>query len=182
LNHVRAVKPAAQSRFDYGDVNLLVREILKSHRNGDLEKRRFDLLDQWLNFTSELNHEILLALVTVHLDAFAEVVQVRGRVQACFIARLLQHRRQHVAGRTLAIGARDVDAPEFLMGIAQRLAETEGIGEVFFNGRSTDPAEHGQPGKQVIDGLLVGHSLKLLQNGPELSTGLVFTTISTYFG
>jgi hypothetical protein len=48
-----------------------------------------------------------------------------------------------------------------VVGIIQSFAQRNGIMQIFFYGSSPNAAEHGKPGKEIIDRLLVSHAAKI---------------------
>ena len=74
---VRAVETSAQSHFYDCDVDILLSEILKRHRRGNLEKRGSDGLEKLQSLFHEIDDIALRDGLTVHPDALAEIDQMR---------------------------------------------------------------------------------------------------------
>lgn len=69
-----------------------------------------------------------------------------------------------MAGGSFAIGAGNMYGFECMLRVAQFVAQTNGIGKIFFKRRCANTTEHGQFGKKIIDGLLVVHNLLQICN------------------
>lgn len=93
-NDVGAVAPSAKPYFHDGHVHLPFREVGERQRGRYLEKRRLHLVDERLVLAHEIDYALFRYHVAVDADAFAEVAQVRRRVEPDPIARALQHRGQ----------------------------------------------------------------------------------------
>jgi hypothetical protein len=68
----------------------------------------------------------------------------------------------------LTIGTGDMNAFELQIRVSEKLTEGTGVGKVFLIGSRANPAEHGQPGKKIVDGLLVIHSGKSIKRDATL--------------
>ncbi len=63
--------------------------------------------------------------------------------------------------RTLTVCAGNMNGFELLLRVLQCFAQGNGVVQIFFYGSSTNTAEHGKPGKEIIDRLLVSHAAKI---------------------
>lgn len=154
---IGAIKASSEAGFDDCDVDLLFDEVVECHGDGDFEEGRFYGVDERLDALYEPGDIVFCDHLAVDADAFAEVVEVWGGVEACFIAGGLKDGGEHVAGGAFAVGASDMDGFEPVVGVAERFTECDGIGQVCFDGGGSDAAEHGEAGEQVIDRFVVIH-------------------------
>lgn len=70
-----------------------------------------------------------------------------------------------MTGAAFAIGAGNMNGFELLMGLLQKFAKGQRIGEILLISSGPYPAEHGKPGIQVIERFLVIHLCKYREGG-----------------
>ena len=106
---IRGVEATSQTRFDHRNLDPLTAKMFECHCGSHLEERQPDTLHRRAVHIDKFDHFALRNLHTIDTDSLAEIVQVgRGeesRAESC----RLQHRRDDVRGRALAVRARDVD-------------------------------------------------------------------------
>ena len=88
---VGRVESSAESHLYDGDVDFFFREVVESHACSHLEERELHLLELLLVIADKINDILLRNHLSVDAYAFAEVAQVRGGVQACFVAAFLKN-------------------------------------------------------------------------------------------
>lgn len=130
-DEVGGVQPSAQSRFDDGDLDVALVEVVEGEGRGHLEERESELLHAVVVFVHEVHDFLLGDHLSVHEDPFAEIAQVRRGVEPRAVARLLEYRGEHVRHGAFAVGAGHVDREIVALGIAQVLAE---CGDAFQSG------------------------------------------------
>lgn len=69
-----------------------------------------------------------------------------------------------MANGTFTICAGNMYAFKFFLRISEKAAKPEGIGQVLFKGSSANSTEHGKPGEEIVEGLLVGHEAKIVSS------------------
>jgi hypothetical protein len=87
---------------------------------------------------------------------------VRADVEASFQPLRLARSSQHVAHRAFPVGASDVHGAEFVLWVAQMLAQSKCIGQIFFVCHLAHPLVHGQPGEKEIERFFVIHRNEML--------------------
>ncbi len=66
-----------------------------------------------------------------------------------------------MAGAAFSVGAGNMNAPEFLMGIVQSRTKGYGVVKIFPDGSAAYPAEHRQLCIEIVNRLLVGHTANI---------------------
>ena len=106
---IRGVEATSQTRFDHRNLDPLVAKMFERHCGGHLEERQPDTLHRRAVHTDKFDYFALRNLHAIDTDSLAEIVQVGRGEESRAESRRLQHRRDDVRGRALAVRARDVD-------------------------------------------------------------------------
>lgn len=88
--------------------------------------------------------------LAVNFDALPKVTVVRRGVETSLPSLSSEYGGEEMGDGAFPVGAGDVDGGKFLFRMTQTLAESDGVGQVFFEGRRPNPVEHGQLGKEVV--------------------------------
>ena len=127
---VRGVEAAAEARLEDGHVDLPFGEFQERRRGDQLEERRGVLhvggADRFVMRTQafgEGDDRGVGQRDAVDLDAFADLHQVRARVEARATAVRALDRFDHRGGRALAVGASDVETRLRALGVADPRGE-----------------------------------------------------------
>src|SRR3989338_2298622 len=120
---IGCVEAAAHAGFDDGGVNLLPGKKEKCKRSGELEEcgREPVLLGEGAYAAGESGELAVRYLLPADPDTLAEADEVGAGVEADAHAGCLEDARGERGGGALAVGACNVDAPEFPFGVAQEL-------------------------------------------------------------
>jgi hypothetical protein len=134
-------------------------ECIKGHPNSRLEKTA--ALQMGAVFLHKGNNFFFIDRNSVYPNALPEIEEMGRRVQPNPVPGRLEHRREQVAGRSLAVGAPYVDAGKRLFRMVQGLHESLGFLQVDFVVRSsTGMLKYRKLGIQPSRCLLKSHAAK----------------------
>ena len=126
--HVGAIQSAAHAHFDDSDIDRKVPKVHKGHPHTHLEEAQFQGLKRGFPALDKVHDKIFRAGLAIEPNALPIIDQMRRRVQAHPVARLLQAAGHHVRGGTFAIGAPDMYGLEAPLRMPQGLHEGPGFG------------------------------------------------------
>ncbi len=122
---VGGVQPPPHARFQYGGVAALLHKIMKGHGGVKLKFRH--PLALGLKLAKQGNQKIRLRRqiffgnpMAVQLNPFPEVLHIGGDKQPCLQPGVPQDRRRHRRRASLAVGARDMDQLQLILGVPQQ--------------------------------------------------------------
>ena len=141
LNDICSVEATSQARFDNGNLDIALRKVVESHCGGHLEEGELQTLHLCLVAVHKIDNLLLGNHLAIHSDALTEVGQVGRGEQARMIARLLQHRRQHIRHRALAVGAGNMNYKVVALWVANRTAKLRNTLQARFVGIASDLLE-----------------------------------------
>ena len=159
---VGAVEASPEAHLNDGYVHPLLFEVLESQSCGQFEERGVQGLEERALLLHEVDDALLGNHLSVDPDSFAEVHQMRTRVQADPVARRLQDGGQRVADAALAVGAAHVDGMVRLVRMAEVLVQPVGVLQSLLIRSGPDVLEQGGYVEEVIDGFLIIHFYLLI--------------------
>ena len=119
-DYIGGIKFAPQTNLQHNHITLLALEVFEGNGTDQLEFRGgfFHGICQGLDIFRD-GHNILVAdLLSVNLHPLVETVNVRGGIQSGSVSGFAQNGGGHGSGRTLAVGAGDVNIFQIVLGIA----------------------------------------------------------------
>ena len=126
---VGRIEPAAHADLEHDRAGPLLGEVQQTHRRGDLEERQpafvlakdvaFEPFDGVAQLVHQRDHLGRRRRLAVDRESLLQAVQVRRGIEPCPHTRSTERRGRHRGGRTLALGARDVDDRQPGMRVAQ---------------------------------------------------------------
>ncbi len=155
---VGAVEPASKTHFNDCHVGCLLGKVEEGHFHGQLEERGLQGFKTALVLFHEIHDELPAYHFPVYAYPFAEIDQVRGGIQARFIAGLLQDGSQEVRRGSLAVGSSHVDGFEAAVGMVEELVQSEAIVEPGFVGLVADLLVVGHLAVKICEDFVVSHS------------------------
>ena len=124
VDHVGCVQSAAQPHFQHSHIHLLLAEVQKSQRSGELEGGGvIDDFRQRTEFIGEGNQVLLADPLPIDQDAFPEIDQVWRGVKPNFVTGGLQSRGNERGCRSFALRTGNMDGWEAFVRIAKQLHE-----------------------------------------------------------
>jgi len=109
---VGGIKSASETGFDYGNIDFIAGEIVKSKGGAKLEKSDFIFGDGLLVSADEIGDILLVYHLTVNSDTFSEIHQMGRGEDAGSIASLSKDGIEEGGSGAFAIGAGDMDRGE----------------------------------------------------------------------
>jgi len=109
---VGGIKSASETGFDYGNIDFIAGEIVKSKGGAKLEKSDFIFGDGLLVSADEIGDILLVYHLTVNSDSFSEIYQVRRSENTGLITCLAENGIEEGGSGAFAIGAGDMDRGE----------------------------------------------------------------------
>ena len=115
IYNVGGVESATQARLYHGHIDTFAGEKIERHSRGDLEERRFMLVDERHGPLHEVGYTLLAHGYAVHTYTLSHMTHVRRGIKPRLKTAFGKQSRRHVRHRTLAVGARHVYGPEPLL-------------------------------------------------------------------
>ncbi len=109
LDDVDRIQASAQADFEDGDVDAALRDQVGDGQGGEFEIRQVGAGAGGFDGVEGVHERLIGCHLAIDAGALVEVEEVRLDVEADAVAGLQQHRFEHRAGGTLAIGAGDHD-------------------------------------------------------------------------
>ena len=149
-NYICGVEPATHTSFYYSDINFFFCKIPSSQRKSPLKKGRLYGIELSFMLFDKIPNSFFFNHLTVYFHPFAKIFKMRRCEKTCFIACFLQHRSQKMRCGSFAIGSCNVNASEFLFGMAKQAAQLMSIAQIGLVSGSTNTVEHRQLAEKVI--------------------------------
>src|SRR5579859_3789789 len=147
---IGAVQSAAQPYFYDGDIYFFQCEVFKGHGHCDFEEGGIDGLGEGADAPDKVYDEVFPDHLPVHLYPFPEILQVWGCVQPCLIPGFLKDGGQHMTGRPFPVCPCDMDGREFVLRVADIIAELDRVEEVLPVCSFPDSTVHGELAEDVF--------------------------------